>query len=1048
MWRSSGGLCLAALFAATALAWMSPDGSATVTGLNSSRLPEIGDESSFERVSISPQHYLCAAISSLLVVLPILAFAKLGKAKVPSTYSTQLFKYILLLLSFCVSFLALYAGALGIWFSLTKGHSTIHFLFSLSLTLPMLSIGFFLFMWRAVPFGNRIPSKNEALATIEERGAKLVCELSIEMGIDHQIPIVVSPRTNFSPHITGISAKTAQLTLPQNFWELTKKAANDDDVLAGALARLVLAHELAHVRNGDVLILPLIRLLRGPWLFVVLLSAAFYLINACFVGNVKVAVLGKPILFLLLLSLPFFLICIEKMLRDRERLADALGSLFVSPPLLHRLSKDIGSDGSELSPIERFHLLTVSMQNGLGPHLGFAFRTIGEHLGRIIGWVRQRGTTAVSRFLARARARGVAIARKQHLVADTALPTYNDCVFIGILVYFIFVSMVVLKDYVIVTRLHLLDKEGAMPDSIGPVSDVVEEVLRAYRTQSLWSMLQIMAGQACGLVGATLLLLRLRDAPPGVMHASPLFVIQIALRLVTILAVFHLLNCWSPELFPLSAHPAVMLTPTLVALTITIYIAILLFSLELRQNLQRARVFLFLLSSGILLGLVLTSLAAAVLFSGLQFPARIMLFMACVVGWLVIWHSHILGQRALNMVANPPENHLTLTVFGKDHFAELPSTIAKAMDVRLIRKAFLVPLVNTFLPSLFITGYFYHVVFETDRKAQSMLQSSSVEPSGRIAPVTLVVFYILLWSVILFVCVAGAKALFARHSNMHRRYELLALGRLERLLDRVFLRRAQKKELIQDMVRDLKEKHACFGISRPYIRSNAGVPLFACTCETASVLMELGTAAELTSEMLGWIRRCESPTGGFGPAPGAGALARQTVAGLRCLVPGGWYSRENLGTHRHWLDQRIGVMPQIVRELTPSAWLQMLHDLCEARSLVSDDGDWTEQTSQPLRTIAMKQWNRGPKTALDTLALVSLLVGRGNSDALILNEVRQKWLPLYEREMLRLVDRRQLDDLWITLKILQLLFPNDYLERDSVQQVADTLFRVYEKKGV
>jgi len=294
-----------------------------------------------------PGVVLTAAIVLTLLV-GALTFATAGRPRIPSTQMTSLLLFALLT---CVGVLCVITARMG-WLILkqdaARSSATVGVALALFAPTFCLCVGHLAVWWQARPRG-----RGRGKPAVNAESLKVVQRLArdMELPADAVESIV---EAGDGPFVLGASRRRFKLILPSDLHDRALRACGGDKQLAAGLMRLVIAHELAHVRNGDVRFLPLLTTIRlvFPWCFAVivicsLLAGAFAtqdLATSLARGMVGIMTVGGVSLWVLL----------KLALRERERLADATATLFVSPGLLTRLTRTTHDHETPPPPLEAF----------------------------------------------------------------------------------------------------------------------------------------------------------------------------------------------------------------------------------------------------------------------------------------------------------------------------------------------------------------------------------------------------------------------------------------------------------------------------------------------------------------------------------------------------------------------------------------------------------------------------------------------------------------------------------------------------------------------
>lgn len=264
---------------------------------------------------------------------------------------------------------------------------------------------------------------------------QLVNQMSKKLGLIRSPAVAMMPGGWRTPVVFGRSEKHAILALPLSLREMAESASGRKSQIADGLAQFILLHELAHIKNRDVVF--------ASWL-------------ECFLRSFRY-VAGLLILYLLLedllrpnnsgtrLTLVMLIVCYSSLLllansfgRYRELLADARASLCLNKDLLSELLMPKKNGG--ISPFESA-LVMCTVLSVFGPPSETDSKT---NLLKIVARKLLQIFWVVPMFIQRAACvisveppRGIKLrvaALKTHKYVDTqsALPTFSAAFWNGL----------------------------------------------------------------------------------------------------------------------------------------------------------------------------------------------------------------------------------------------------------------------------------------------------------------------------------------------------------------------------------------------------------------------------------------------------------------------------------------------------------------------------------------------------------------------------------------------------------------------------------------
>lgn len=197
---------------------------------------------------------------------------------------------------------------------------------------------------------------------------QLVDDLNNQFSLNCSIKVIFSRTSNTSPHIVGRGFQNCYLILPFNIFELSLRACSNNKRKAKNLIRLVICHELSHIKHGDLRLLPLLTVYPAL-LFSIFGTYIFYLIfptNDFATNAVEYICLSTLNLSLFTFIFIFFLL--KFIATDIEKNADAEAILFLSKEELDEICNTNSSKSS--SHLEEFVFLCKT--TAILPRLSFS----------------------------------------------------------------------------------------------------------------------------------------------------------------------------------------------------------------------------------------------------------------------------------------------------------------------------------------------------------------------------------------------------------------------------------------------------------------------------------------------------------------------------------------------------------------------------------------------------------------------------------------------------------------------------------------------------
>jgi hypothetical protein len=179
---------------------------------------------------------------------------------------------------------------------------------------------------------------------------ELTKSMAHDMEIKTRISLINSNISDISPYVIGTS-KECYVVLPSNYDNLLDSAC-EDGTLKDGLSRLILSHEFAHIKNGDIFLLPIYWVITKPLKWFCLISIVLYFCIKYFMHSSSIVTLFAVNLIPLNITVLCFLyISMKWILKKREQLADAVATLSIHPEIIQRLTFE---SGTLLAPLETF----------------------------------------------------------------------------------------------------------------------------------------------------------------------------------------------------------------------------------------------------------------------------------------------------------------------------------------------------------------------------------------------------------------------------------------------------------------------------------------------------------------------------------------------------------------------------------------------------------------------------------------------------------------------------------------------------------------------
>ncbi len=1000
-------------------------------------------------------------------------FLFMGRAQIPPTYETFIRIWILAIILAILCLINGYGALIIISYNFRHGFEIWSLVYAAMLVIPSIVIlsSYPLFHWITnLRYGYLTKQKQ----TVDRSIYSHIQALTQEMELKYPVAMTISAHPGMTPFAIGCSSWKCRLVLPPDLKTLINKACNGVSFLEEGLIRLILAHELAHIRNRDLSILPLLWIIRNPLKWLLILSTAYFIVCRFVVNDALVMLVGGPLVFLNLAVGGFLSLAFVSVIREREQLADATALLYVSPDVVSQLSQE---KAAELSPLEKLIFSFTTAFSFSRSYLGFdlplnrSYFRFFYKLGPYTTFVNKK----LSSFQQALFTRLQALVSKSAALPRTMLPTWKTVCLIAITMAFLF-SLLRLTKYFAFTSHILSDTvvgDAHFPDGflrgMETWREVAENSIFWYPDYDFYFKLLLACTAAC------FLLLPMRDITirPEKIKMRSLF------QFVCLVLFYYLVFSISSYLLhgliqpPFPTFPGMEITSnlTFITLMMTLFFGSVLLILK---TLNAAR-FLFLFI-GTLLGLACLFIPAVlVLQYGVKLPisSRVLLcgFAALITSllnvvpilklltrneeyeyegiryWRLLWKRKfdlLLGGKNFSKLVR----HLKWTFHGLVITQAMPFIL-----VCLVGYIFLVQFDSWYFENTVVLQQAHRALIDS---AVDRIQSGTWDLDAK-RRLFLGLFHGYVGpdrqypSAVLAFAVVGCGLFFTAFC--------FAISALRGESKKTKFWRAFPNVLVLSEVlkcsRILKNLTACFASKTSfrlcgpsYITGIERIPLMKTTCHVISFLNSLNPMDCRVQKMSEWVKKCMSSTGGFAAMPGMTADTIHTGAALRMLSDTGRISEIALGKQQEWLLRQLHLLLETkVCYLTDYEWLTTLCDIIKSMLVISPDYQFPAKEATKMMELSTVKWQNTGRSIKATNRYVSILVLLCPSDgAGVFDKIRADWLPRQEQRLVTLSPSAQLPEISVLVGIIIELFPYSYLERASIRQVKDSLEKVYTKK--
>jgi Zn-dependent protease with chaperone function len=877
-------------------------------------------------------------------------------------------------------------------------------------------------------------------------------QLSEELGLGRPVRLVIAPVNGLSPMVYGRSPQDAVLVLPQNFPSLCELATAGDRPLSRHLARFVLAHELAHVRHGDVWITPLLMALRGPWL------AAWGGLLACYWSHRMAH--GDPILLHTVLTGTLLLggeillmawLC-RSLLVERERLADATAVLVSSPEAIDALTRR--NDG--VSSLERFvallrpnPFLVTRGQSFLGAHVvtalvGVVQRLVPNGLHRRI---RSFRLTLLQRT-GQAKRRTAALGIRQVDRPELTAVQFGLCL---ALLYAAVMSGVRASDWLANLPIAAAIESpwlicASIPQDYSVLAGHAAWLASGFQAAFPILLVVLLAmglvdsnvaghvseeGARWRLFGRTLLAVGVAGGAVWLVHRVAPFGFQWKgdkLALIPLAGALALVFSWLIGLVT-GKRDTSDEEPMAVMLGEFALCLVILWEVSAR-----------LVSGGLFERMASTSVGIFICLIAHQLVSRHIIRAAVVQSERIVGTSILRWQVVTDWRPWQPVWRLGTTAL-----AFAPWITMVGLGVAIF---------------LWLGGPAYLELLDRLAGAPRSAMFEWFFPTGKLSgqggigdSVSLISYAVLvdhdpfklglhlMFSAILGVLgarihghlVTGPKSTAIR---LARQRVTEAVELLLQLPDDG-LQRTAKKWCELTHIESANASRATTDYLETY-----RLPALRTSAMWVLAARQAEVPRSRVLAMLDWIGRCATPAGGFGPIPGGTATEFHTVWALRALHSHGYLQPATRSAAERWLRSRLGRTIRPPAPIRPSQFLDSTYHLLSGLAELESLGRLGRRTKASLLTRSAQAWLQSHKSVADTFHLqaIAALVEEPVPDSAA-RQLRQYWLPLHEADLPRMDPRQRPREVAQLIQIVRWLYPDDYLNRASVKQALDLLKR-------
>jgi hypothetical protein len=208
--------------------------------------------------------------------------------------------------------------------------------------------------------------------------------------------------------------------------------------------------------------------------------------------------------------------------------------------------------------------------------------------------------------------------------------------------------------------------------------------------------------------------------------------------------------------------------------------------------------------------------------------------------------------------------------------------------------------------------------------------------------------------------------------------------------------------------------------------------------------------------MIEWVKQCASPQGGFGIKPGMEPDILHTGAALGMFQCVGQVPQIDSDIHFEWLRNQIQEDVNVSLDChTTHNWLLRMAHCVQAVADINYIDCISDDLRKRIIDISVLKWKNSHRCICCTKNIVTIIkILNSHERNIVLEEIRDNWLPKYERTLPKSRISATLKETYEIVDIISNLYPSDYLKRPCVIQLKDNwikaskpYFQYYDELG-
>lgn len=917
-----------------------------------------------------------------------------------------------------------------------------------------------------------------------KKTSDLVRAILQSMDISTEVVPIYSNTSDVSPHVIG-SSKRCYIVFPENYDQLIHDTCDDENLKEG-LSRLIISHELAHIKNKDLLIMPTYWSITKAFKWFCMISAILYFITYFIAPSSIVTVFAQNLMGLNIAVYGFLYFFLKYILSKREQYADAVATLSTHPEIVNQL---ISEFDNKPSPLELFIFSVISPSPLNKFCFGYAVGKRYKNKSALF-FPKQLNSFRLS-YLERAR-----MILSKSIALNSAVLTFKEIFFAaaGMAIVFAmirFVRMGMITNYLL---------------SLCSLEEIKQEFLTSgamVYNQYNWSNFNLLLNIMMSFISANFLVMYYTTTSRRKYNlASKLFNLIIHLKQIPLseqnnpfkkmrgmISVFpgfiyyffyccvylFVFNCflklipefnWKPFLLNFKwMHLSPHGIAHLVIWILLIHILILLKSTKqyfpnqkicfylpqrIAVDIDVFKTIVFVLSGFLICsvyfwgGSSLSLLAKAPLAISAGtlalFASQAMLLFSrhdfirseCLIYQRILWRRSFFS--------------LPITMDSKDTFC-----VSKGIVVDLIL-TFIIPLclllfLGDIALKIFDSWYFsnierwadswHEISWNTPYQTRPgairtifLIATRSYIGANKIPPSTALM---LATSTILLGIAIVVVLAFYKNKSQECLQKIRLLNRLSRLLGNEMIIASRDRKYFENKILSKCSSQT------PYIRGIESIPLMISTCDAVLFINASDPNNPLLDDLCKWIQLCMSEKGGFSPIPGIQPDIYHTWAALTMLHEIGRLETSEIIDHNKWLKEQLHkFMNYDDSRITDQDWLFCAENLVTSISLTTSGHGFSAKETEWLSQLAYQKWRSISNMPLYTKLFIKILKGSSFPISIYRNLIMQ-WFQEHECTLTTLSPKLQLAEIIEFIEIIYYLDPAGYRNRESVMQAIDNI---------